>query len=680
MDSLQTDTQGSGSCSVTVMLRRFSDERANGENILATCSCTDSCVTIPQTEAKDSADVSGTTQAWWMQPRWQLLMTSYSLLGAGLCLQFLLHGGLPPIILFAGSIVAGAYPSAISAWISLRHFRLSIATLVIVAAFGAILLGLWEEAAELVAVYSLGGILETRAVGRARNAIQDVRALAPQTAVLNRNGVNEDVTVDIVVPGDLIRIRPGSLIPLDGVISEGNSTIDESSITGEPFPVEKGSGEKVFSGTMNGNGSLLVRVSSKAEDSTVAQIIKAVEDARNNRSSLETFAERFGAKYTSAMFFLALIVGVLPGMLGLPWSTWIYRALVLLVISCSCGLIMSVPVASIAAVTAGARRGIVIKGGASLESASDIDIVVLDKTGTLTVGRPQISLAFSAAGYSDEEVLAIAAGVETSSEHPLALALVEYAVQRNVTPCRATNFYAEPGKGASADLDGRRIWVGSLRWARESGITVKHTEGSSASNRSNVRLAVWDKHSIIGLFDVSDLLREDAKQAVSSLAGCGISSVMMMTGDTRNEADAVARELGDIEVMAELLPHEKANEIRRLQSEGHRVAFVGDGINDAPALVQADIGIAMGHHGTDIAQASCDVVLMRDNLRDLPAVFELSRRTMRTMSQNVTVSIAEVVILVALALTGVVGLVAGIALNEGSAIAVMLNGLKLNRS
>jgi Cd2+/Zn2+-exporting ATPase len=451
-------------------------------------------------------------------------------------------------------------------------------------------------------------------------------------------------------------------------------------MTGEPLPVEKGSGDRVFSGTMNQNGALLVRVASRAEDSTVAQVIRAVEDARNNKSSLESFADRFGATYTSAMFALALVVAVVPGLLGLGWTTWIYRALVVLVISCSCGLIMSVPVASLAAVTAGARRGLVIKGGAYLEAASRIDVVVLDKTGTLTVGRPQIRSVIGARGYSPDEVLELAAGVEAASEHPLARALLEYASKRDVQPPPASDFSANPGKGASAVVRGRTIWVGSLRWRRELGGPPEVSASSGAQGRSLARLAVWDPDGMIGMIDVEDPLRPEAREAVRLLTTGGIRRIVMMTGDMTAAADAIASELGGIEVRAELLPIEKSAEVRKLQKMGDRVAFVGDGINDAPALAQADLGIAMGLHGTDIARASCDVVLMDDDLRRLPEVFRLGRAATRVMRQNVALSIAEVGILVALALTGIVGLVAGIALNEGSAIAVMANGLRLNRS
>jgi Zn2+/Cd2+-exporting ATPase len=619
-------------------------------------------------------------RAWWTQPRWQLLGISYSLLALGLLLDLALHQGFPSLIAFGGSIMAGAYPSARGAWKSLRRLRLSIATLVIVGAVGAVLLGLWDEAASLVAVYSLGGVLEARVVARARTALNDVQALAPATAILVRTGAEFEVPVGTVSLGDLIRVRPGALVPLDGTVVEGRSAVDQSSITGEPLPVEKVDGDAVFSGTMNQTGALLVRVTSKAEDSTVAQVIRAVEEARKNKSSLETFADRFGARYTPAMFALALGVALVPGLLGLGWTTWVYRALVLLVISCSCGLIMSVPVASLAAVTAGARRGLVIKGGAYLEAASRIDVVVLDKTGTLTVGKPQVRSVHGAGVHSPEDALTLAASVEAASEHPLAGALLDYAGRRGLKPPVATDFSASPGRGASAVVRGSRIWVGSVRWARESGIPLGDLDREGLPAEGRARLAVWDSQALIGTIEVGDALRDEARQAVRALTRVGIGRIVIMTGDARAAAESVGAQLGNVETRAELLPLEKAREVRELQREGHRVAFVGDGINDAPALAQADLGIAMGLHGTDIARASCDVVLMDDDLRRLPEVFTIGRAATKIMRQNVAVSLVEVAVLVALALTGVVGLVAGIALNEGSALAVMANGLRLNRN
>ncbi len=623
---------------------------------------------------------SGPMPRWWRQPRWQLRAAGYALLAFGLVAEFLLHQEAAAIVLYAASVITGAYPSARDAWRSLKRFQLSIAALVIVGALGAILLDLWEEAAALVAVYSLGGIFEARVLDRAQEAVRDIRDLAPHTALLVREDGDAETPIERVGVGDIIRIRPGMRVPLDGIVVEGHSAMDESSVSGEPLPVDKGPGDLVLSGTLSRYGSLTVRVTSTAEDSTIVEVIRAVEEARKNKSSLETFGERFGAVYTPAMFVLALSVAGIPTLLGLSWAFGFYRALVVLVISCSCGLLLSVPVATLSAVTTGARRGLVIKGGAYLEAASEINVVVLDKTGTLTLGRPHVLAVHGFGGHSPDEALALAAAVEAGSEHPLATAVRNAACETGLGSEAGLDFEANPGRGARATVRGHPVFVGGVRWAREAGVDLAALESARDLGGTGTLLLLWDSSGLIGGILVGDTLRPQAQVALAQLRELGIRRFVMMTGDAFPSAEGVARPLGEIEVMAGLLPAEKAAEIRRLQSEGCRVAFVGDGINDAPALAQADLGIAMGLHGTDIARATCDVVLVDDDLRRLPEVFSFGRRAMQVMRENVALSIIGVAILVSLALAGVVGLVAAIALNEGSALAVTANGLRLGRS
>ena len=628
--------------------------------------------------ARDHVGDSESRAGWWRQRQWQLLATCYSLLATGIALEFLGGQDRVAAVAYAGAVVVGAYPSARDAWRALRRFRLTLATLVMVGALGAMLLGLWEEAAMLVAVYSLGGIFENRVVEEARKAVRDVKEMAPRNVLLVQDGIEAMAPIGRVEVGDLIRVRPGERVPLDGTVVQGHSALDESSISGEPLPVDRGPGDSVISGTLNGHGSLVVRVISRVEDSTIAEVIQAVDEARKNKSTLETFGERFSALYTPAMFGLALVVAAVPLVLGLSWSTWVYRALVVLVISCSCGILLSVPVATLSAVTAGVRRGLVIKGGAYLEAASRIDVVALDKTGTLTTGRPEVVAVRSFGGRTPGEVLALAAGVEAGSEHPLARAVLERTRQMGVEYATGTDFEALPGRGASATVSGKRVRGGSIRWAREEHILPRDT--GTDLPEAGTTLLVWDASGPVGAICVGDATRPEALTALAELRASRIQRLVMMTGDGDFAAEAVGRELGGLEIVAGLLPTEKAAEVRRLQAEGHRVAFVGDGINDAPALAQADLGVAMGLRGTDIARATCDVVLVEDDLRRLVEVFSLGRRAVRIMRENVAVSVAGVVLLVGLALTGLVGLVPAIALNEGSALAVAANGLRLGRS
>jgi Cd2+/Zn2+-exporting ATPase len=634
-----------------------------------TCSCAGMADASPSDETR--------SPAWWKQSRWQLLATCYALLVAGLVLEYLLHQTFASTVAFGGAILSGGYPSARGAWVAVKKFQLSIGALVLVGALGAVLLGLWEEAAALVAIYSLGGLVEARVLDRAHQALREVGDLAPRLAQLVTGGTEVEVPVESVRVGDLIRVRPGTRIPIDGLVVDGHSAVDESPMTGEPIPVDKGPGDPVMAGTVNHNGALLLRTATRAQDSSVAQVIRAVEEARRNKSRLEGFGERFGAIYTPAMFAVALAVATIPALLGLGWIPWVYRALVVLVISCSCGLLMSVPTATLAAVTAGARRGLVVKGGRYLEAASHVDVVVLDKTGTLSTGRPSVTAVNPKAPHTAEDVLGLAAAVESSSEHPLGRAIVSAARHRGLNLPSVPDFEADPGRGACATVNGRKVWVGSSRWARESGVLGPASTPLPLAPPSGTRLVVWDSDGLIGTVEVRDTLRAEARDAVNALRAVGMSRIVVMTGDTRESAEATLRDFSGIELLADLLPVEKAAQVRHLQTQGHTVAFVGDGINDAPALAQADLGIAMGLRGTDIARATCDVVLMDDDLRRLPEVLQLGRRATRIMREDVVISIALVGVLVGAALLGLVGLVAAIALNEGSAVAVTANGLRL---
>lgn len=647
----------------------------------ATCdTCAGVCEedAYPAISSKGGDPEQALSIPWWRQSRFRVLFAGYAALGGGLLLQYGVRWELPAILGFSASVALGIYPSLQSAWAALRRFRLSIGALVVIGALGAILLGLWEEAAVLVAVYSLGGVLEARVVGEARRALREVRALAPATAILVEGTLEFPVPVGSVRVGATIRIRPGARIPLDGVVVDGLSSLDESMLTGEPFPVDKRPGDQVSSGTMNQNGALLVRVTCPASESTVAQVIRAVEEARRNKSSLELFGERFGARYTPAMFGLAVVVATLPPLLGLgDWGTWLYRALVVLVISCSCGLIMSVPVATLAAVTAGARRGLVIKGGAYLEAAGSIDTVVLDKTGTLTFGQPEVHAVRSFGALSRDQVVALAASAERDSEHPAGRAVVQYAQRSGLTAEPPEAFEAFPGRGVRARVGKRSLRVGSARWAQEEGHSLDAPVSDTNLSTGDQRLLVWDESGLLGEIGMRDTIRPQARDIAGRLRRAGIRRVVIMTGDHPAVAERVSRESGGIEVRANLRPPEKAEAVRDLRRAGHHVAFVGDGINDAPALAEADLGVAMGLKGTDIAKATCDVVLMEDDLSRLEEVFALGRAATRVMRQNVAISVAEVAVLVAAGLLGLVGLVLAVALNEGSALAVTANGLRL---
>jgi Cd2+/Zn2+-exporting ATPase len=578
-----------------------------------------------------------------------------------------------------------------SAYASLKRKRITINTLLVVGSAGAIWLGLWEEAASLVVIFSLGEVMEVFASDKARRNLKALMDLAPPTAIVVGEGgakggakgrAEENVPVEVVRSGDLIRIKPGSRIPLDGEVVEGGSVVDEAPITGESMPVDKGPGDGVFAGTMNQNGVLTVKVTAASSETTLAQIIRTVEEARAHKSSYENFGERFGAVYTPLMFVLAALVATVPPLLfGQPFEPWFYRALVVLVISCTCGLVLSVPTAALAAISNGARRGLIVKGGAYLESAARVDTVALDKTGTLSIGQPELTDVVPWEGISREELLGLAAAVESGSEHPIAAAVVRRAQKEGLPVPPSTGFEALTGRGALAEVEGERVFIGSPRLAEEEDISAGDLEAApTLEAKGKTAIVVWRGGKILGVLGIQDPLREEAAEAVSLLKERGVKRVVMLTGDNRRTAEALSKQAGIDEVHAELLPDDKIRVVRELQERGHRVAMVGDGINDGPALAQADLGIAMGVRGTDVARETGDVVLMDDDLKRLAEALSLGRRATRTIRQNVFFSVSLVAVLVPTALLGWVNLVPAIAINEGSALVVIANGLRLLRA
>lgn len=622
---------------------------------------------------------------WWQQTRQRLLALAAGLLAVGLVWEWVglaerLPGGeLLARVIFSAAILAGIIMPARSAWSSLRRRRITINTLLVVGTIGAVALGLWEEAASLVVIFSLGEVMEVFASDRARRHLKALMDLAPPSALVLRDGVEQPVPVERIQAGELIRIKPGSRVPLDGEVQEGMSAVDEAAITGESIPVDKRVGDRVFAGTMNQHGTLTMRVTAAAADTTLAQIIRTVEEARARKSTYENFSERFGAVYTPAMFVLAGLVAFLaPLLLGQPFAPWLYRALVVLVISCSCGLVLSVPVAVLAAISNGARRGLIVKGGAYLEAADAIDTVALDKTGTLTEGRPEVIDVVPLGVLTPAELMRLAAGVEANSEHPLAAAVMRRAAQDEVSVPTATAFTALPGRGARAMVDGVELWVGSPRLATEQGVAPRELAAITALEaEGKTTIALWREGTVLGVLGFQDPLRAEAAEAVARLKARGVRHIVMLTGDNRRTAEALARQAGITEVAAELLPEDKIRAVRELQARGRRVAMVGDGINDGPALAQADLGIAMGVRGTDVARETSDVVVMDDDLRRLADTLTLGRQATRTIRQNVYLSVSLVAVLVPVALLGWVGLVPAITINEGSALLVIANGLRL---
>lgn len=629
----------------------------------------------PRVERKAREEV----EPWWKDRKILFLVAC----GVLTLVAFILHrAGLPEritVLFYLLAVVVGIYYPAKMGLASVKTFTLNIYTLLVVAVAGALGLALWEEAAVLVFVYSLGAVLETYSTSKARKALIALMELAPREAMVKRDGEEIRIPVEEVKIGDIVVIRPGEKVPLDGVVVGGYSSIDESPITGESIPVEKKEGDQVFAGSVNRTGSLEIRVTKPSTDTTLARIIHSVEEAQARKSRYQRFGERFGRYYTPLTFALALLVATVPPLFfDQPFSVWFYRSLVLLVVSCSCGLALSVPVAVVSAISNAARQGILIKGGAYLEAASGLDVIAFDKTGTLTLGSPKVCDVVALNGR-EEEILRMAASIEARSEHHLGEAIVREAKERGLTLEEVRDFQALPGKGVKATVDGETYIIGSERLFREDALSEEVRSRMEALREEGKTTVLFGREDeVLGIIAVRDQVRPQAKEAVERLKEMGYR-IAMLTGDNPTTARAVAMELGIEDYRAGLLPEDKIRIVKEIKEGLGKVAFVGDGVNDAPAMAEADIGIAMGACGTDVAIETGDIVLMSDDLLKVPFVFELSKRSIRNIKQNIVASLAIVAFLVPAALAGAIGLVPGLLINESSAIVVISNGLRLLR-
>jgi Cd2+/Zn2+-exporting ATPase len=584
------------------------------------------------------------------------------------------------IIYIAAIIFGGYYPAKIGLS-ALRTMTMNINTLLIVAVIGSVGLDLWEEAAVLVFVYSLGNVLETYAVDKARGAIRALMELLPKEALVRRDDNEIVLPTEEIMVGDVVIVRPGERIPIDGIVISGSSFVDQAPITGESIPVEKKLGGEVFAGTINQKGSLEVRVTKKASDTTIARIIYSVEEAQAKKSTYQRFGEKFGKYYTPAMFALGGGVALVPPFFfGGDWHSFIYRGLVVFVVSCSCGLALSVPVAVVAAIGNAARHGILFKGGTYLEATEKLKAIAFDKTGTLTIGRPIVTDIIAYNYLSDKEILALAGSIESRSEHPLAEAVVRKAKEEGIPLAGLEDFESMTGLGVKARVDGRLYFVGGRRLFQEQGVllTEAQSEICRLEDEGKTVILLRDEKNLLGIFAVADKLRVEAKEAIQVLRRSGIK-VIMLTGDNEGTAKAIAQQAGVDEYLAQLLPEDKMEVLKRLKEKYGKVAMVGDGVNDAPAMAVSDVGIAMGAAGTDIAMETGDIVLMSDDLLKIPYALKLSQRSISNIRQNILASLAIVLFLVPAALIGWVDLVPGLLLNEGSALIVIVNGLRLLR-
>ncbi len=587
------------------------------------------------------------------------------------------------IALYLLAIVAGGWFVFPKAWTSVRALRPDMNLLMTIAVLGAIGIGEWLEGGTVAFLFALSLALEAWSVGRARRAVEALLRLAPQTVrVRSADGSEREMPAIEATVGTRFLVRPGERLALDGKIVNGSSDVDQASITGESMPVEKAVGDDVFAGTINGSGALEIESTKPPGDTTLARILRRVEDARSRRAPSEQWVERFARVYTPAVFVLAVAVGLaLPALFDLPAREALYRALSLLVIACPCALVVSTPVAIVASLAAAARNGVLLKGGLAVEEPARLTTVAMDKTGTLTEGRPSVVEVVPLADHDERGLLERIAALEASSEHPLARAIRGYAEARGVTALPMTDFRSLPGRGAQGLIDGRLFWLGSHRLLEERGQETaelhQRIEAMSAAGQTIV--VVGNQEHVCGIVALTDAVRPEAAALVAQLKAVGLRHVVMLTGDHGPTARAVGAAVGIEEIRSDLLPEGKVEAIGELVALYGRVAMVGDGVNDAPALARSTLGIAMGVGGSDAAIETADVALMSDDLSKLPWLIRHSKRTLGIIRQNVVFALGVKVIFIGLALAGSTSLWLAILADTGATLLVVANALRLLR-
>ncbi|KAF0235208.1 MAG: Cd2+/Zn2+-exporting [Desulfovibrionaceae bacterium] len=633
---------------------------------------------------------------WERRGREVLCAVSGLLWAAGLGLMMAEHGsalaafresGSAPLAAKALWILAalcGVWHVLPKAAYSLRTFRPDMNLLMVLAVSGAMIIGEYSEGASVAFLFALANQLEAWSVGRARNAVQALMSLAPDKALVLAplTPTPVETPVEAVPTGARILVRPGDRIPLDGVVRSGASAVDQSPITGESMPVPKVAGDEVFAGTINAEGALEVETTRPASQSTLARIMRMVEDAQSRRAKAVQWVEKFAAVYTPVMVGVSLLFAVVPPLFfGGAWDTWFYEALVILVISCPCALVISTPVSIVAALASAARNGVLVKGGVFLEVPATLTALALDKTGTLTHGRPSVTDVIPLDAASEQELLGIAAALESRSSHPVAQAVMRYASANGVSPAQVEDAQARPGLGAQGVIGGAEHFIGNLRFLEESGNAPRTAELEQALERLDRSAAtvvlVWTGGRVLGLIAVEDKVRPQAKAALAELQSLGVDTIVMLTGDNARTAAKIAEQTGVTEYRSDLMPEDKTRVVSEMVASGRRVGMVGDGVNDAPALAASHLGIAMGSIGTDVAIETADVALMSDDLSKLPWLIRHSRRTMGVIKANIWFALGIKAVFLVMAVFQVATLWTAILADLGTSLLVIFNGLRL---
>lgn len=623
-------------------------------------------------------DTEGFTGPWWQTGKGRLTIAS----GVALGVAFAINALFPAIGIYAfvaAMLVALAPIARRAVMAALAGTPFSIEMLMTIAAVGAVVIGAGEEGATVVFLFLVGELLEGVAAGKARQSIQALTKLVPKTALVEEQGKTREVPAEELAVGNVIMVRAGERIPADGVIIDGESTIDESPVTGESVPVRKTNDGQVFAGTVNGDGVLRIEVTAASADNTIARVVKLVEEAQESKAPTERFIDRFAKWYTPGVVVVAGLVTIVPPLFfGGAWHEWVYKGLALLLIGCPCALVISVPAAIAASLSAGGKRGMLLKGGAVLEEIGKVTAVALDKTGTLTEGKPQVTDVIGF-GFSESDVIRLAAALEQGSSHPLAKAILAKAESDNVDVPQASDSKALGGKGVSAKVDGREVFLGSPQAVEQKQkLLVEQTGKISELNDAGKTVSVLlVGEAVAGIIAMRDEPRVDAKAGLKALTDAGIR-IIMLTGDNKRTAAAIGKSLG-IEVRAELLPEDKQRIVGELKKEGLVVAKVGDGINDAPALAAADVGIAMGG-GTDVALETAGAAVLHGRVSDVAGMIALSKRTMGNIKQNISIALGLKAIFLVTTVVGITGLWPAILADTGATVIVTLNALRLLRA
>ncbi len=581
-----------------------------------------------------------------------------------------------------GIFLGGFLPAknGISVLVNAREFDMNF--LMTIAVLGASVLGTFEEAATVVFLFSFGNALQGYTLDKTRNSIRALMEITPNEALVRRGTTEIKLPVKEIVIGDIIIVLPGERIAMDGEVSTGYSTVNEAPITGESIPVEKQAGDEIYAGTINERGSLEIKVTKLAKDNTISRIIHMVEEAQGQRAPSQQFVDKFAKYYTPLVIVLAVLVAAVPPLIfGQPFEKWFYEAMAMLLVACPCALVISTPVSIVSAIGNAAKNGVLIKGGVYLEEAGALSVIAFDKTGTLTEGKPQVTDIIPIDGIPDKEFLSIASAIESRSEHPLADAIVKSAKEHGAEISIISAFEAIPGKGARAIVQGKTYQIGNSRLFTEQGIDLNHVgdEVSRLQNEGKTVMILGDDKRILGLIAVADILRENSGQAINKLKKAGIKKVIMLTGDNESTARAIATKSGVDDFRADLLPEDKVDAIKSLLAEHGKVAMVGDGVNDAPAMAISTVGIAMGAAGTDTALETADIALMADDLTKLTDTIRLSRKTLGIIKQNIAFALIIKGLILLLVIPGWLTMWMAVIGDMGSSLLVTLNAMRLLR-